>query len=183
MIYASAIVKRLVTANFICKKMEQLKTLGSFFYIVNPYESLHEKLSDIPNPDYLGKAGPFFFALIILEQIILKLKGKDGIRINDGFSSVSGGIIMSLRELLMKGTMISSYIYIYENWKIYDLPWDSVYTWIIAAILVDFAYYWVHRAAHELNILWAAHQVGYVFCIINTEIGIFRDFCQSVCNT
>ena len=160
MIYASAIVKRLVAANFICKKMEQLKTLGSFFYIVNPYESLHEKLSDIPNPDYLGKAGPFFFALIILEQIILKLKGKEGIRINDGFSSVSGGIIMSLRELLMKGTMISSYIYIYENWKIYDLPWDSVYTWIIAAILVDFAYYWVHRAAHELNILWAAHQVG-----------------------
>ena len=66
---------------------------------------------------------------------------------------------MVLREMLMRGTMLSAYLYIYENWRIYELPWDSLMTWIVTSILVDFAYYWVHRAAHELNILWAAHQV------------------------
>lgn len=66
---------------------------------------------------------------------------------------------MVLREMLMRGTMLSAYLYIYANWRIYELPWDSLMTWIVTAILVDFAYYWVHRAAHELNILWAAHQV------------------------
>ena len=93
---------------------------------------------------------------LILFLIIL---GKEGIRLNDGFTSVANGIIMVLREMLMKGTMMSAYLYIYANWRIYELPWDSLMTWIVVAILVDLAYYWVHRAAHELNILWAAHQV------------------------
>ena len=70
---------------------------------------------------------------------------------------------MSLRELLFKSGMVSIYVYIYENYRVYELPWDSVITWIIAALLVDLAYYWVHRAAHELNILWAAHQVLFRF--------------------
>ena len=70
---------------------------------------------------------------------------------------------MSLRELLFKSGMVSIYVYIYENYRVYDLPCDSVITWLIAALLVDLAYYWVHRAAHELNILWAAHQVLLMF--------------------
>ena len=41
-----------------------------------------------------------------------------------------------------------AYYYIYENWKIYELPWDSLFTWIAAALLTDLGYYWVHRAAH-----------------------------------
>jgi len=139
--------------------MEHLKNFGYLFYIANPYETSFEKLSDIPKPDYVGRAFPYFFGLIFMEQIILKLKGKEGIRLNDGFSSVANGIIMVLREMLMRGTMLSAYLYIYANWRIYELPWDSLMTWIVTAILVDFAYYWVHRAAHELNILWAAHQV------------------------
>ena len=93
-----------------------------------------------------------------MNDLIITL-GKEGIRLNDGFTSVANGIIMVLREMLMKGTMMSAYLYIYANWRIYELPWDSLMTWIVVAILVDLAYYWVHRAAHELNILWAAHQV------------------------
>jgi alkylglycerol monooxygenase len=31
--------------------------------------------------------------------------------------------------------------------------------WLIAFIGVDFAYYWWHRASHEVNVLWAAHIV------------------------
>ena len=51
-----------------------------------------------------------------------------------------------------------AYYYIYENWKIYELPWNSLFTWIVAAILTDLGYYWVHRAAH--GTMWKA----YVFC-------------------
>ena len=41
-----------------------------------------------------------------------------------------------------------AYFYIYNNWRIYELPWDSTFTWVVAALMVDFGYYWVHRAAH-----------------------------------
>ena len=30
--------------------MEKLKELGSLFYVVNPYETMFEKVSDIPTP-------------------------------------------------------------------------------------------------------------------------------------
>ena len=43
-----------------------------------------------------------------------------------------------------------AYYYIYENWKIYELPWNSLFTWVVAALLTDLGYYWVHRAAHGI---------------------------------
>ena len=43
---------------------------------------------------------------------------------------------------------MTAYLYIYNNWRIYELPWDSAATWFVAAILCDLGYYWVHRAAH-----------------------------------
>ena len=35
--------------------MEKLKVLGSLFYVVNPYETMFEKVSDIPTPDWTAK--------------------------------------------------------------------------------------------------------------------------------
>ena len=46
-----------------------------------------------------------------------------------------------------------AYYYIYENWKIYELPWNSLFTWVVAALLTDLGYYWVHRAAHGITLL------------------------------
>ena len=31
-----------------------LKGFGSLFYVVNPYETMFEKVSDLPNPGYLS---------------------------------------------------------------------------------------------------------------------------------
>ena len=63
-----------------------------------------------------------------------------------------------------------AYYYIYENWKIYELPWDSLFTWIAAALLTDLGYYWGHRAAHEINLLWAAHQAQLDDCVGNESL-------------
>lgn len=40
------------------------------------------------------------------------------------------------------------YIYIYENFRLFNISGDSIWTWYLAAIGVDFCYYWVHRACH-----------------------------------
>ena len=50
--------------------------------------------------------------------------------------------------MFVKGFLMMAYFYIYNNWRIYELPWDSTFTWIVAAVLCDLGYYWVHRAAH-----------------------------------
>ena len=54
--------------------------------------------------------------------------------------------------------MIHVYTFIYDNYRIIDLPLYSVWTWLFSLLLVEFVYYWTHRALHEFNILWAAHQ-------------------------
>ena len=53
---------------------------------------------------------------------------------------------------MTKGFLFKSYLYIYEHYTIYELPWDSTITWIIAALSYDCGYYWFHRAAHGNNI-------------------------------
>ena len=86
--------------------------------------------------------------MIVVEQIILKLQGKRGIRLNDGLMSIANGIIMLMKEILLKGVLMGAYFYVYQNHRIMDLAWDSLSTWLIAAVLTDLGYYWVHRAAH-----------------------------------
>ena len=54
--------------------------------------------------------------------------------------------------MFVKGFLMMAYFYIYNNWRIYELPWDSTITWIVAAVLCDLGYYWVHRAAHGKSI-------------------------------
>lgn len=54
---------------------------------------------------------------------------------------------------------ITSYIWLYNNFCLYALPWDSPVTWWVALFAYDFFYYWFHRMAHEVNLFWAAHQV------------------------
>jgi alkylglycerol monooxygenase len=58
----------------------------------------------------------------------------------------------------MRKLSITSYEWVYENFRIYDLPYDGVLTYAVSFLFIDFAYYWFHRAAHEINLFWAAHQ-------------------------
>lgn len=132
--------------------------LGRMFYLADPAVTSFPDLDSIPHPGYVQQAMPYFFGMILLEWTILILKGHRP-RLNDGLMSVTHGLIMNLMELIVSGTLFASYLYIYNNHRIYQLPWDSTFTWVVAAIGIDFFYYWVHRAAHEVNVLWAAHQV------------------------
>lgn len=57
------------------------------------------------------------------------------------------------------GFALSVYAYIHEHYRIVDVDSDSLAGWIFAFFWIDFIYYWLHRARHEVNILWADHQV------------------------
>ena len=45
----------------------------------------------------------------------------------------------------VKAVLFGSYLYIYQEYCIYGLPWNYTSTWIIAALSYDFFYYWLHR--------------------------------------
>lgn len=51
-------------------------------------------------------------------------------------------------SLFVRGIELFCYIWIWENYRLFELPWNSVWTWILTLVGVDFGYYWVHRCAH-----------------------------------
>ncbi|XP_066515311.1 alkylglycerol monooxygenase [Hoplias malabaricus] len=128
------------------------------FYLMTPNESSFSDVNEVPN--YVNKSTPFFFGMVLLEVFVGWLKTGDLLlKINDGTTSLASGIISRLPHLFVRSLEMSSYIYVWNNYHILELPWDSAWTWWLAFLGVDFGYYWVHRFSHELNILWAAHQV------------------------
>lgn len=57
------------------------------------------------------------------------------------------GLIVS-PSLLMRGCELSAYMYVWNQYRLVELPWDSAWTWWFTLVGVDFCYYWVHRTAH-----------------------------------
>ncbi|XP_059827335.1 alkylglycerol monooxygenase isoform X2 [Hypanus sabinus] len=128
------------------------------FYGLTPSESSCSDLQEVQ--DYVQQAIPYFVGLMVIELTITWFrKGQMVFRVNDALTSISAGIISKLPELFGRGIELTAYIYIWENFRLYVLPWNSSWTWWLAFIGVDFAYYWLHRMSHEVNVMWAAHQV------------------------
>ncbi|XP_062612863.1 alkylglycerol monooxygenase-like [Saccostrea cucullata] len=131
--------------------------LRRLFYIVSPKETSFPTVEKVPK--YVDEAIPFFICLIILEVPILYLRGKRLPRFNDSFGSLANGLLSLLHGLLFRSVELVTYIWVYEHFNLVDLPWDSPWTWLLGFLGVDFGYYWVHRCGHEVNIMWAGHQV------------------------
>merc|ERR1719481_698040 len=96
--------------------------------------------------------------LIILEALINWLGRGKRQNLADSVTSISFGLVMTMMGLLSKGACISLYSWVHTHYRVVDLPWDSVWTWVLTAVLVDLGYYWFHRASHEVGVLWAVHQ-------------------------
>jgi len=139
--------------------METLKKIGYLFYLVNPKETMFEKLEELPKPSYINQAIPYFLGMVLIENVIRVSQGKGVIRLNDGVMSGVHGLLMLCSDMVYKGFTLAAYCHIFEHYCVYQLPWDSTLTWVIAAIAYDLCYYWVHRFSHEINLFWAAHQV------------------------
>ncbi|XP_045494059.1 alkylglycerol monooxygenase-like [Colias croceus] len=156
-----------------------IEGFGRMFYVIDPKKTQFERIEEVPN--FYVQSWPYFFTFMILEHIILKLKGKRGIRLNDGITSISNGLFLEGGRLIWRGAEFYAYNWIYNNWKMVDLPWDSTTTWVLAALGMDFCYYWMHRACHESHVLWAQHQVHHTSEDFNMGVGIRQSFVQGWC--
>lgn len=45
------------------------------------------------------------------------------------------------------------------HWRIYTMPMNQWWPWVLLVLLEELAYYWYHRAAHRIEYLWANHRV------------------------
>ncbi|XP_078620676.1 alkylglycerol monooxygenase-like [Branchiostoma floridae x Branchiostoma japonicum] len=135
-----------------------LTGLRRLFYLVTPNETTFQTRDEVP--EYIEQATPFFIMMILVEFVVTTLKKDTSpARLNDSISSISAGMMTQfVSGIFLKSVFAFLYMYIHENYRLLDLPWDSHVTWWTAFIVVEFFYYWFHRMSHEVNLLWAAHQ-------------------------
>jgi len=102
-------------------------------------------------------AVPFFILAIVLEWLYGLARHRNTYRLNDSISSLSLGVLSQARRFVTLG--VGGYVY-YLVTRYFSLPlMDSGhwFTWVLALVLYDLCYYWLHRLGHERTILWAAH--------------------------
>jgi sterol desaturase/sphingolipid hydroxylase (fatty acid hydroxylase superfamily) len=102
---------------------------------------------------------PAFFLLIGVELVAARVMGRAVYRANDAIASLSLGVMSQLTGVFTKALTVGIYAVIVEHVALFDLSATSPWVWVAGLLLYDFCYYWLHRAGHEVNLLWAAHVV------------------------
>jgi sterol desaturase/sphingolipid hydroxylase (fatty acid hydroxylase superfamily)/uncharacterized membrane protein YhhN len=109
-------------------------------------------------------ATPVFLGLIALELAVGLVRRRNTYRFSDALSSISLGMISESTKVLTRLLRVGIYAAVYHQVSLVPLDaarafWTSWYGWLLALVFYDFCYYWLHRAGHEVAVLWAAHVV------------------------
>ena len=106
-------------------------------------------------------ATPVFFLLIAIELAIGLKRQRNTYRLADAVSSISLGALSQTSAVFTRLLRIGIYTALFEHlalWRSHAF-WTSAAGWLLALVLYDFCYYWLHRMGHRVGVLWAAHAV------------------------
>jgi alkylglycerol monooxygenase len=101
---------------------------------------------------------PLFLGTITAELLAAWRAKKPWYRALSFGSDLGCGIQSQAWGLLYEPAMVAIHVGVYETLRVGDLPATPA-IWLLNFVLVDFLYYWWHRASHRVNFMWAAHVV------------------------
>ena len=111
-------------------------------------------------------ATPVFLLMMLAEwglsrRANSRTAGRPAYGLSDAINSLSLGILSQLSDLFTKLFTIGLYTLLYNAlWETPDAPlWSTWYGALLALVIYDFCYYWLHRGGHRVAVLWAAHVV------------------------
>tara|TARA_B100001027_G_scaffold105818_1_gene72854 strand:+ start:442 stop:1629 length:1188 start_codon:yes stop_codon:yes gene_type:complete len=97
--------------------------------------------------------------MIFCEFIYGYLKKKNNYRLNDTVTSIGLGLMSRYPALLGLGVQGLVYAFISKQFNLGLLASYDPYVWVIAFVMYDLSYYWLHRSHHQIKVLWASHVV------------------------
>ncbi len=107
-------------------------------------------------PDVVNMAVPGFVALIVIELVWIKLKGRGGrYELRDALTSLLLGAGNVAAGILL-GFVTVTFLYTLWQYRLFDLGY-SVWVLLLCFVLDDLRYYWVHRLGHRVRWVWASH--------------------------
>jgi sterol desaturase/sphingolipid hydroxylase (fatty acid hydroxylase superfamily) len=128
-----------------------------------------------------------FLALILIEKLYGYYKGEDTAPIMDSVSSISSGIINSLKDVLGLSVTLLSYEWMSQHLALFQQE-ITITSIIIAFIAIDFYGYWSHRLAHQINFFWNKHAIHHsseefnLSCALRQSISSFVNLFTFSCD-
>ena len=105
--------------------------------------------------DLRALALPVFAGLMLVEVVLSARRGKLAYELADFLGSMSQLAGNILVQLAVNGLILGFYFGLYQ-FRIFTFD-TSIEQLILLAIVLDFLYYWYHRASHRVRLLWAVH--------------------------
>jgi alkylglycerol monooxygenase len=129
----------------------------------------------------LNIAVPFFLFFFLVEKFIEWKRGLKVIRGLDSVSSFSSGITNVVKDVLGIGVTIITYNWLVDKIAIFHIE-NTIATYLIAFVVIDFQGYWVHRWCHKINFFWNYHIIHHsseefnLSCALRQSISNFLNF-------
>ncbi len=131
-------------------------------------------------PESIGQFGAAFddaffviggaiFAIEILKGLFTRsLRWREFL---DMIASISTQIPYLLVEALVLSLAYAVYVLLAEQFVTWTFP-ITAWTVLLAVLAADFFYYWEHRFAHQIRILWTQHAVHHSSRYMNISVAI-----------
>lgn len=103
-------------------------------------------------------AVPAFILLIIVEVIYAIKTQRELYEVKDAATSISLGLGNLFIGLLTKSFILLFFVWIYEH-RLFAIPFNAWWVWLLLFFADDFSYYCMHRTAHSVRWFWASHVV------------------------
>ncbi len=116
-------------------------------------------LQAVRNGEFYTYMLPLYVGLIFAERLVYVIMARfyNG---KDAWANVGVSLITMVADLIM--AVIIPFVVmqlVYDHLRLFTLPEDTWWSWLLAFLLHDLLYYLDHRIAHRSGLFWAFHQV------------------------
>jgi sterol desaturase/sphingolipid hydroxylase (fatty acid hydroxylase superfamily) len=109
-------------------------------------------------PNILLSAIPGFILLIVLEVAYAIKMQRELYEVKDAATSISLGLGNLFIGILTKTFILLLFTLLYE-YRLFTIPYEAWWAWLLILFADDFSYYWFHRVSHSVRWFWASHVV------------------------
>nr|RNJ65944.1 MAG: sterol desaturase family protein [Leptolyngbya sp. IPPAS B-1204] len=100
----------------------------------------------------------FFIGLILIEFIFIRRSRNYHYSWKESLASLGVAIGHSVTSAIFKSVHAGILFWVW-NHRLFTLPLNTGWNFLLLFVSIEFCYYWYHRATHRVRWLWATHAV------------------------